>query len=55
MKKTAMILALAALVSACGSASTTEANDSTAVKVDTVAVDTTAVSGGAAAPAQEVK
>lgn len=52
MKKTIFILAVAALVSACGGASTTETVDSTAVSVDTAAVvaDTTAT-----APVQEVK
>ena len=38
MKKTISIIALALIVAACGGSTTTEANDSTAVSVDTVAV-----------------
>ena len=49
MKKTIMIFAIAAIVSACGGAATTETADSTAVAVDTVAtvaIDTVATEGG---------
>lgn len=50
MKKTIMIFAIAAVVSACGGASTKGTVDTVVVAVDTVAVDTAAVApveGGA--------
>lgn len=57
MKKVIAIFALAFVVMSCGSSSTEQTSDSTAVAVDSAAVktDSVAVDSAATAPAAEVK